>query len=50
MATMLFGVRPIDPLSIVGAALVLVLSGALAALVPALRGSRIAPLEALREN
>ena len=50
LEALLFGVKPADPLSIVGAAVVLLLSGALAALVPAMRGSRIAPLEALREG
>jgi predicted permease len=48
MESMLFGIRPQDPLTVVGS--VLLLSGAalLAALVPALRASRIDPSTALR--
>jgi putative ABC transport system permease protein len=48
--SMLYGIRPQDPLAI-GAA-VLLLSGAalLAALIPALRASRVDPSAALREE
>ena len=48
--SMLFGIRPQDPLAIVAA--VLLLSGAalLAALIPALRASRVDPALALREE
>jgi ABC-type antimicrobial peptide transport system permease subunit len=48
--SMLYGVRSRDPLAIIGA--VLLLSGAalLAALVPALRASRVDPALALREE
>jgi putative ABC transport system permease protein len=48
--SMLYGIRPQDPLAISGA--VLLLSGAalLAALIPALRASRIDPALALREE
>ena len=47
---MLYGIRPRDPLAIGGA--VLLLSGAalLAALIPALRASRVDPALALREE
>ena len=44
----LFGVGVFDPPSVAGAVLVLVLSAALAGYIPALRASRVAPLEALR--
>jgi predicted permease len=48
--SMLYGIRPLDPLAISGA--VLLLSGAalLAALIPALRASRVDPALALREE
>jgi predicted permease len=48
--SMLYGIRPLDPLAISGS--VLLLSGAalLAALIPALRASRIDPALALREE
>jgi putative ABC transport system permease protein len=47
--SMLYGIRPQDPLAIIGA--ILLLSGAalLAALIPAPRASRIAPALALRD-
>jgi predicted permease len=50
MESMLYGIRPQDPLAISGA--VLLLSGAalLAALLPALRASRVDPAMALREE
>jgi predicted permease len=44
----LFGIGIFDPPSVAGAVLVLAVSAALAGYVPALRASRIAPLEALR--
>jgi predicted permease len=44
----LFGIGLFDPPSLVGAVLVLAASAALAGLIPALRASRVAPLEALR--
>ena len=44
----LFGIGIFDPPSVAGAVLVLVVSAALAAYIPALRASRVAPLEALR--
>jgi putative ABC transport system permease protein len=48
--SMLYGIRPLDPFAIGGA--VLLLSGAalLAALIPALRASRVDPALALREE
>jgi predicted permease len=46
--SMLFGVRPLDPLAIAGAMVLLGGAALLAALIPALRASRVDPLEALR--
>jgi ABC-type antimicrobial peptide transport system permease subunit len=46
--TMLFGVGGKDALSYVGVGLVLALAGALASLAPAIRASRVQPMEALR--
>jgi ABC-type antimicrobial peptide transport system permease subunit len=39
-----------DPIAIGGVLVVLAVSGAIAALLPALRASRVAPIEALREE
>ena len=45
---LLFQVRPTDPLTFAGTALLLALVAAVASLVPALRATRVAPIEALR--
>jgi ABC-type antimicrobial peptide transport system permease subunit len=50
MQGMLFGVRPGDPLAFAASLAVLLLAGVLAALIPALRASRLDPLEALRQT
>jgi predicted permease len=50
LGSLLFGVRPADPLSLAGAALVLLAVGVVAALVPALRASRTDPALVLREQ
>ena len=47
--SLLYGVRSTDPMTLVMAAVVLLLSAGLAALLPARRASRTAPTEALRE-
>jgi len=44
----LYGISPQDPLSMSGAALALLAAGMLAAFVPALRASRVSPVESLR--
>ena len=46
--SMLFGIRPLDPPAIGGAVLLLGGAALLAALIPALRASRIDPVQALR--
>jgi putative ABC transport system permease protein len=50
IASLLFGVAPVDPLSIAIAMVVLIGSGLLAAVVPALRASRVEPIVALRHE
>ncbi|PWT95654.1 MAG: permease [Blastocatellia bacterium] len=47
-ASQLFGLEPSDPLSLIGAALVLTIVALLAGYVPARRASRVNPLVALR--
>jgi putative ABC transport system permease protein len=48
LASQLFRVKPLDPISLAIAAIVLVSVGAVAALVPAVRAAHIDPVEALR--
>lgn len=48
MAGMLYGVKAVDPLTFGSVALVLALVALFATVVPALRATRVAPLEALR--
>jgi ABC-type antimicrobial peptide transport system permease subunit len=48
MANMLFGVSTTDPPTYVGVALILALSGVVAAWVPAQRATRVDPIVALR--
>jgi len=48
LASQLFGVKPVDPVSLVVAATVLLSAGAVAALLPAVRAAHIDPVEALR--
>ena len=49
LRTFLVGVSPFDPVAFGAAAFVLVIVGLAAGLVPAVRGSRIAPMRALRQ-
>jgi predicted permease len=50
METMLFGIRPLDPVAIGGAVLLLGGAALVAAFVPALRASRVDPATALRDE
>jgi ABC-type antimicrobial peptide transport system permease subunit len=48
LSTLLYGVGSADPLTFVGAPVVLMLAGALAAFLPARRASRVDPASVLR--
>ena len=48
LRTLLFGVTPGDPVSLVGSAAILLIVAALASAVPAWRASRVDPMSALR--
>ena len=50
VATLLYGLEPRDPLTLIGAAIVLGTVGAIAGWLPASRASRIDPAEVLRES
>jgi putative ABC transport system permease protein len=50
MSTFLFGVEPLDPITFVGAAVVLVVTAAVAAAVPSLRAVRVDPATAFRSE
>ena len=48
--TMLYGIKPLDPLTVAGAVMLLGAAALAAALVPALRAARLDPLRALRQE
>ena len=50
VATLLYGLEPRDPATLVGAIVVLATVGALAGSLPAWRASRIDPAQVLRES
>ncbi len=50
IASLLFGVRPLDPLTLLGGVCLLLLVGVTGALLPSLRGTRIFPVAALRSK
>jgi ABC-type antimicrobial peptide transport system permease subunit len=50
LRTFLVGVSPFDPVAFGAAAMLLVIVAVAAGFVPALRGSRIAPMSALRQQ
>jgi predicted permease len=47
--SMVFGIRPTDPLTYVGVAVLLMLSVSIASFLPARRASRVSPVQALRD-
>jgi putative ABC transport system permease protein len=50
LATQLYGVDPVDPVTLVAAAAIFVAVGMLASLLPASRAARTSPLDALRAD
>jgi ABC-type antimicrobial peptide transport system permease subunit len=48
ISSQLFGLKPADPVALIGAAVVLTIVALLAGYVPARRASRVNPLNALR--
>jgi len=48
LGAILYGVTPLDPLTYAASGVLLALAAAAAALVPAVRATRVNPLEALR--
>ncbi len=50
IASLLFGVEPVDPLSFATAAVVILSAGAAAALIPSVRASRVDPAGVIREE
>jgi ABC-type antimicrobial peptide transport system permease subunit len=50
LQSMLFELTPLDPLTFIGVAILVVFTGMLASYVPAARASRVDPLVALRHD
>jgi putative ABC transport system permease protein len=50
LSSLLFGIQPVDPLSFLGAAAILLLSAAAAVVLPARRATRVDPMIALRHE
>jgi ABC-type antimicrobial peptide transport system permease subunit len=50
MASQLYGVHPVDPVTLGGASSIFVAVAALASLLPAARAARTAPVDALRSS
>jgi len=48
LESMLYGISPVDPLSLLGAAAILIVAAIAAAIIPARRASRVDPMTALR--
>jgi putative ABC transport system permease protein len=50
LSTFLFGVRPLDPLTFAGVIVLLAATAAIAAVIPAIRASRVDPVVTLRND
>jgi predicted permease len=50
LRTMLFGLKPDDPMAMISAAFLLIVVSLIAAFIPALRASRLEPMQALRRE
>jgi ABC-type antimicrobial peptide transport system permease subunit len=50
ISAFLFGVQPLDPVTFVTVAVVLMLTATVAALIPALRAARVNPVQAFRSE
>jgi predicted permease len=50
LRTMLFGLKPDDPVAMISAAFLLIVVSLIAAFIPALRASRLEPMQALRHE
>jgi ABC-type antimicrobial peptide transport system permease subunit len=50
LRTMLFGLKPDDPITLASAAVLLLTVALIAGFVPALRASRVEPMQALRSD
>jgi ABC-type antimicrobial peptide transport system permease subunit len=50
IASLLYGVRPFDPLTFIGVPVFLLVAASIACLVPAWKAARIDPIDALREE
>ena len=48
MASLLFGIGPLDPATYAGVAVVLIAAALIASVVPAYRATAVSPVEALR--
>jgi ABC-type antimicrobial peptide transport system permease subunit len=48
MRSVVYGIKPHDPITMIGAAVLMIVVAALAAWIPARRAARIDPMEALR--